>query len=223
MSLGQKIIDTIENHRDRQLKSQLGAVGKFWRDGGNSLLLDMPVTTGSYVIDGGGYQGEWTSGMITRYGCKSQVFEPVPAFAESCKTCFKHNSLVQIHQVALGCADRKIALNFFENGTSEFRFNASPDQQIDADVVDIARIFDYIAGRVACLKLNIEGGEYDVLERMLQTHNVDLCDSLLIQFHRQPEGYEERYKNIITALHNTHIHSWCYEMVWEKWVRKGGE
>ena len=219
MSLGQKIIDVIESRRDRQRKSQPGAVGQFWRDGGSQLLYDMPVTTGSLVIDAGGYEGEWTAGMISRYGCKSQLFEPVPAFYVHCQTYFKNNTLVQIHKAALGGSDRKTTFSLLDNGTSEYRGDKNA-QHFEADVSDVAKIFAEVGTRVACFKLNIEGGEYEVLERMLETNNVALCDSLLIQFHRQPEGYETRYKNIVAALHKTHAQSWCYEMVWEKWVRK---
>lgn len=219
MSLGQKIIDVIVNRRDRQRKRQLGAFGQFYRDGGNTLLYDLPVTTGSLVIDGGGYEGEWSAGMISRYGCRSQVFEPVPAFFEYCQTYFKNNSLVQIHKAALGGQNRKTVFNLLDNGTSEYRGNNNV-QHIEVDVIDVARIFAGVNTRVACFKLNIEGGEYEVLERLLETNNVVLCDSLLIQFHKQPVGYEERYKNIVNSLHKTHTQSWCYEMVWEKWVRK---
>lgn len=219
MSLGQKIIDVIERRRDRQRKSQPGAVGQFWCDGGNTLLYDLPVTTGSLVIDAGGYEGEWSAGMISRYGCRSKVFEPVPEFFEHCQTYFKNNTLVQIHKAALGGSDRKTTFNLLDDGTSEYRGDNNA-QHIESDVIDIARIFAEAGTRFACFKLNIEGGEYEVLERMLETNNVALCDSLLIQFHRQPEGHEARYKNIVAALHKTHNQSWCYEMVWEKWVRK---
>lgn len=221
MSLGQKIIDYIEKRRNIHRKSQLGAVGQFWRDGGEQLLYDdLPVTTDSLVIDVGGYKGNWSSGMISRYGCKCVVYEPVPAFSEHCTNYFKNNKLVQIYQVALGGTDRKTTFNLLDNGTSEYR-DGDEAQHIEVDVVDVARIFaDFAGTRVACCKLNIEGGEYEVLERMLETNNVTLCDSFLIQFHRQPEGYEARYKNIVAALHKTHTQSWCYEMVWEKWVRR---
>jgi FkbM family methyltransferase len=222
MSLGQKIINYIEKRRDRRRKCQLGAVGQFWRDGGNELLYDLPVTTGSLVIDAGGYKGEWSSGMISRYGCKCVVYEPVPAFAEHCTNFFKNNKLVQIYKAALGGADRKTTFNLLDNGTSEYR-GGDEAQHIEVNVVDVARIFaDLEVTRVACCKLNIEGGEYEVLERILETDNIALCDSLLIQFHRQPEGYEARYKNIVAVLHKTHIQSWSYEMVWEKWVLKDG-
>ena len=92
--------------------------------------------------------------------------------------------------------------------------------QIEVDVIDVARVFSEVGTPIACFKLNIEGGEYDVLERMLETNDVSLCESLLIQFHRQPEGFESRYKTIVDALHKTHNQSWSYEMVWEKWVLK---
>ena len=43
MSIGQKIIDAIENRRDRQRKSQPGSVGEFWRSGDNDLSLSKPT------------------------------------------------------------------------------------------------------------------------------------------------------------------------------------
>lgn len=222
MSFGQKVIDFIERRRDRQRKNSPGAVGAFWRDGGNRLLYDLPVTTGSLVIDAGGFKGEWSAGMIERYGCRSQIFEPVPAFFEHCQTQFICNKLVEVRKAAIGGSDRKATFNFFDNGTSEYRGDNSA-QYIEADVIDVGKIFAEATNRIACFKLNIEGGEYEVLERMLETDKVALCDSLLIQFHRQPEGYEPLYKKIVAALHKTHTQSWCYEMVWEKWIRKKGK
>jgi FkbM family methyltransferase len=222
MSLGQKIIDAIEKRRDRQRKNQLGAVGQFWRDGGNQLLYDLPVKTGSLVIDAGGYEGEWSAGMTSRYGCRSQVFEPVPAFYERCQLYFRNNSFVQIHKAALGGSSRKTTFNLFDNGTSEYR-GGDGVQHIEADVIDVAKIFTEAGTRVACFKLNIEGGEYEVLERMLETNVIILCDSLLIQFHRQPDGFEARYNKIVAALRETHTQSWCYEMIWEMWLHKDGQ
>jgi FkbM family methyltransferase len=172
------------------------------------------------VIDAGGYEGEWPAGMISRYGCKSKVYEPVPTFFEHCKRYFKNNAFVEVHMAALGGSNRKATFQLFDNGTSEFRGGGEVNH-IEADVIDVADVFvEAESTGIACLKLNIEGGEYEVLERMAETDSFSLCDSLLIQFHRQPEGYKERYKNIIAALRKTHNQRWCYEMVWEKWVRK---
>ena len=75
----------------------------------------MPVITGSLVIDAGGYEGEWTAGMISLYGCRSQIFEPVPTFFEHCQTYFKNNNLVQIHKAALGGSNLKKRLRIRHN------------------------------------------------------------------------------------------------------------
>ena len=187
MSIGQKIIDAIEKRRDEQRKLHPGAIGHFQRNGGDRLLYDLPVITGSLVIDGGGYKGEWSAEIIARYGCKILVFEPVPQFAEHLQKYFKNNQLVTIIMKALGGSSRRTTFNYLDNGTSEYRGDDAKEH-ITADVVDIVRIFEEMGGaRIACLKLNVEGGEYEVLERMIETNKVELCDSLLIQFHRQPK------------------------------------
>ena len=220
MSLSQKIIDTIERRRDKQRRNQPGAVGDFWREGGNQLLYELPVTTGGLIIDAGGYQGEWSAGMVSRYGCKSLLFEPVPEFFNHCQNFFKNNALVQVRKAALGGSNRRTRFNLLDNGTSEYRGDGNA-QYIDVEVFDVAQLFTELAGvRVECFKLNIEGGEYEVLERLIETNNIVQCDSFLIQFHRQPANYESRYKNIVNELQKTHTINWCYEMVWEKWERK---
>lgn len=181
-------------------------------------MYDLPVAPGGIVIDAGGYQGEWSIGMVSRYGCRSWIFEPVPMFFQYCQEYFEKNTLVEVRKAALGGEDRKAVFGFFDNGTSEHVVGDS--QCFEADVIDVARVFGEIGTSIACLKLNIEGGEYEVLERLLETNHIVLCDSLLIQFHRQPAGYRESYENIVAALQKTHVQVWCYEMVWEKWVRK---
>ena len=223
MNLGQTIIDVIESRRDKQRKLQPGALGQFWRDGGNHLLYDLPVTPGGVVIDAGGYKGEWSAEMMARFGCRTKIFEPVPALAERCNQLFKKNPLVQVFNAALGGENRKALLNVLDDGTSEHRADDGITvQHVEAEVIDIARVFDDLGGaRVACLKLNIEGGEYEVLERMAKANKLTFCDSLLIQFHRQPVGYETRYQSIVEILSKHHRRLWSYEMVWDKWVLKG--
>lgn len=220
MSISQKIIDVIERRRDKQKKIGPGPAAQFWRDGGNKLLYDLPVTTGSLIIDAGGYHGDWSAQMISRYGCKSEIFEPVPKFFNYLNNIFEKNTMVKVHKAALGGRNRKTEFSLLDNGTSE-HCGTIGTLNFQAEVIDVARIFSEEGARVACFKLNIEGGEYEVLERMIEIDTLAACDSLLIQFHRQPDGYESRYNRIISALNKTHVQIWCYEMVWEKWVLKG--
>lgn len=220
MSLGERIVDIIEARRDRNRKSAPWPHGDFYRNGGNELLYDLPVTTGDLVVDAGGYKGEWTAAMISRYGCESEIFEPVPAYIDHCKRLFSKNKMVRVHPAALGGSSRIARFSFSADGTSEFKGEQHANI-IEAPVIDVSQIFNQITDKlVACLKLNIEGGEYEVLEKLLDTNQIILCKSLLIQFHPQVDNWELRLKNIEDSLQVTHAREWCYPMVWEKWVRR---
>ncbi len=69
------------------------------------------------------------------------------------------------------------------------------------------------------MKVNIEGGEYDVLERLIQTQRIKNVRSVLVQFHKFPCGYETRYQEVILELSKTHTLAWDYKMVWALWVK----
>lgn len=220
MSLGERIVDAIEKRRDRKRKNMPGPHGDFYRNGGKELLYEVPVSTGDLVIDAGGYRGEWTATMISRYGCRSEIFEPFPSYAEYCKRLFIRNTLVCVHAAALGGLSRTTKFSFSGDGTSEFIAKGDANV-VEVPVVDVSLFLDQINSEsVACLKLNIEGGEYDVLERLLDTGQIIRCKSLLIQFHPQPDGWERRSKDIDMRLRETHDQAWCYPMVWEKWERR---
>ena len=222
MSIVQKIIDAIENRRDRQRKSQPGSVGEFWRSGGNDLLyLNLPVTTGSLVIDAGAYKGEWSSKMIARYGCQAILFEPVPEFFQLLQSYFRGNTLVRVFNAAIGGKDGQALFSLLDNSTSSYK-SSNELEVFTSDVVDIIRIVKEHAHdkQISCMKLNIEGGEYEVLERLIESNLLEVFDSLLIQFHRWPEGYEVRYSNIVNKLQDTHLIKWGYDFMWELWVKK---
>lgn len=219
MSLGQQLISFLEQRRDKKQKALLGALGDFYRHGGNAQLFDLPVRTGEVVIDAGGFEGDWTARMLTRYGCRSEVYEPVPEFADHCRQLFAQNSWVKVHAAGVGGSTRLTTFHIAQDGTSEFISADQQGQSLETQILDIAEIIHALGtDQIACLKLNIEGGEYEVLERLIQTGLIAQVRSLLIQFHRQPADYEARYQALQAQLALTHTHAWRYPMVWEKWL-----
>jgi len=135
-----------------------------------------------------GYQGEWTAGILTRYDCRSEFFEPVPAFAEHCRRPYQHNSPVYVHRTALGGTNRKTSFNLTADETSAFRGEPDPEN-FEAHVVAIAEFLSLLdadgaierkPGAVGVLKLNIEGGEYEVLKNLLKTGAISRFRCLLI-------------------------------------------
>lgn len=218
MGLGERIIQAIERRRDRKQKAASGPHGDFFRSGGNELLYDVPVSTGDLVIDAGGYEGEWSARMIAKYGCQVEIFEPVPHFAEFCRKFFEKNSMVRVHAVALGGAARVAQFNLAANGTSEFT-SLEDVNVFEAAVVDVLTVLDGLNGNtVGCLKLNIEGGEYEVLERLIEENRMGDFRCLLVQFHHAPADWERRREAILVKLQRTHRLEWGFPMVWEKWV-----
>ena len=77
--LGGRIIAAIQDRAERKRIAAPGPIGDFYRAGGNNRLHDdLPLGQDNLDIDAGGYQGEWTAEMVTRYGCHSELFEPPP-------------------------------------------------------------------------------------------------------------------------------------------------
>lgn len=221
MSLGVRVIAAIERRRLRKQKQLSGPLGDFYRNGGGRLLYELPIATNDLVIDAGGFQGEWTSKMLVKYGCRSEIFEPIPAYSENLQRMFRDNRMVRVHSAAIGGYARITNFSMESDGSTEFHSKGGSDS-IEVEVNDICTFIESIDEEsVACFKLNIEGGEYEVLERIIDTGQVSLFKSLLIQFHRQPDGWKERYNNLTSRLSETHKIDWCYPMVWEKWVRQG--
>lgn len=222
--LGNRIVSAIQHRQHRKRMSGSAPLSQFYRNGGNDLLYsDLPLTEDDLVIDVGGYHGEWTAGILTRYGCRSELFEPTPAFVEVCQRLYSRNSRVRLHQAALGATSRMTTFSLADTGTSEFRAGAD---QFEAKVIGVSDFLESLAqsdrisdasGAIGCMKLNIEGGEYEVLEKLLSTGEITRFRNLLIQFHRQPSDYELRYQKIIATVHATHERVWCYPMVWERW------
>ena len=77
-------------YRREVLKDPFLLAVKAWkRDRGDSTLrMDYPLGPGSLVLDVGGYQGDFAADVVSRYGAKVLVFEPMPGFAASSKERF---------------------------------------------------------------------------------------------------------------------------------------
>ena len=221
MGMHSSIIRMLQQRQARARLRRAGALGDFYRAGGNALLEDLPVATDDVVVDAGGFEGDWTAAMLVRYGCRSEVFEPVPGFAAKCRTRFGRNSRVNVHEAALGGCDRTARFAIDSVASSEHRSGDSA--AVDARVEDVCRVLDRLGERhrdVACLKLNIEGGEYEVLERIVDASASARCRSILVQFHPQPTGWEARLSRIVRELSASHALAWRHPMVWELWIRR---
>jgi hypothetical protein len=71
------------------------------------------------------------------------------------------------------------------------------------------------------MKINIEGGEYELLPRMIESGIIDKIKLLQIQFHEISEDSLSQMNKIREKLKSTHNQVFAYPFVWECWINKG--
>lgn len=192
-----------------------------WRavDGDRTLRMDYDLGPDSIVLDLGGYRGQFTSDIFARYLCTIHVFEPVPSFAAEIEARFERNPKVFVHAIALGAQDGELLLGADEDATSEFHGSAAVRTQVRraADVLDELGIRE-----VDLMEVNIEGGEYDLLDHLLDVDFMRHVRDLQIQFHDFVPNAQSRMERIQERLRETHELTYQYPFVWENWRRRNG-
>ena len=214
VGLGELIEGAIHARRRRRLQALAGPLGDFYRAGGQELLLrGAPLGPDGLVLDVGGYRGEFSAEACWRFGARCLVVEPVPSFAEGLREKFAGNGRVRVLEAALGAAEGTLDLGLAADGTSAFKQGA---KTVSARQVDAAALVEK-ERPIALLKLNIEGGEYEVLERLIGAGLLGAIPSVLVQFHDVAEDSKRRRDAIRAALAGSHGEVFSYPFVWERW------
>jgi FkbM family methyltransferase len=190
-----------------------------WRDdqGDEKLRLDYDLTHTSVVFDMGGFKGDWANEIHQRYGCRVLVFEPVQEYAEAIARRFAGNPSLEVFPYGLAVTARQETIGLCSDGSSVFR----PSEQTQKiRLVDAGAWFsEHQIDRVALMKINIEGGEYELIERLIETDVVRRIDNLQVQFHEIAPNSQARMEAIQQQLQKTHVPTYQYRFVWENWRR----
>jgi FkbM family methyltransferase len=206
---------------DKVYQSDLEKNVALWnQDRGNEThrLQYEGISRDSLVLDVGGYKGQWASDIYAMYRCRIYIIEPVEQFAEIIKKRFTHNLDISVFATALSDENR-IGMISMEQNASSLLKKANECAQIDiVDVVDFFK--ENNIESVAIMKINIEGAEYKLLERILNSELVEKIQNLQIQFHDFIPNAEEKKKLIQKKLSHTHICTYEYPFVWENWRLK---
>jgi FkbM family methyltransferase len=187
-------------------------------DGDRTLRVVYPLDSGAVVVDAGAYHGDWAAVMIARYACRTEVFEPVGSFVEVLQRRFAANPLVTVHPYGLGARDETVELHV-ERGASSAVLRPT-GSAVERGVLRDAAAWMAASPAIDLMKVNIEGGEYDLLERILEEGLMRRIRFLQVQFHDGLPDAEPRMRRIQAQLQRTHTLSWRYEWVWESWERR---
>jgi len=187
------------------------------------LLHEADIGADSVVVDAGAYIGEWAQDIMDRYNPTIHAFEPDPRnyrrLEEKARSCPR----IIAYSYGLGDRTERVRMTLEFLGSSMFpgaeQQNDVPSAEVE--IRDITEVWQSLGlDRVDLMKINIEGAEFPLLERMLDADLLRQVDCFLIQFHEWHPGAYGRRRNIRKALSRSHKLAWDHHFVWEKWVRK---
>ena len=186
------------------------------------LVYEAPLDASSVVFDAGAFLGDWAAKIAEKYDPNLYLFEPNPGCFPGLHERFSGNKKVRCFEYGLHNTDGTCALVQIGPGSSLFPETAAPNAPSSVvDLRDILGVLDEIGCReVDLLKLNIEGGEYEVLERLIATGRISDIRCLIVQFHEWRGSAYARRHRIRRALRRSHVLDWDYPFIWEKWTRR---
>jgi len=191
----------------------------FWilRRGDNTSYKKLNLNTSSIFFDVGGFEGDYTQNIIEEYDCVSYIFEPHPVYFQKIQKRFKDSSKVKIFNYGLGGKTEKVFLS--DDAASSKVSNEKT--KLSIVIKDISEVIEELQiKKIDLLKLNIEGSEYELLERLIDTKEIDKIQQIQVQFHENILNPEFRREVIRSKLKKTHKEIWSYYFVWERWDRK---
>lgn len=188
--------------------------------------MNYPLGPNAVVLDAGVYQADFTNWCTERWKCSVIGFEPVPSFYEQALKALRDPSYVHLYKYGLGGSNRQEKLHIrADSSTVFFKKNVPEEDLCTIEIRDVARVFlDLALRRVDLFKINIEGGEYELIDRLVDTMLIYRVRYVQVQFHggklpgMGPTNADEERLRIRSRLAETHREQWCAgQGQWESW------
>jgi FkbM family methyltransferase len=189
------------------------------KDNGDSVLrFEYTLAENAVVFDVGGFEGNWSAEIFARYNADIYIFEPQLEFFEQIVRRFKVNSKIKVFPFGIGGKSENV---LFQSQGDRSSVLVKPDNQTGnyAQIVDIVEfIKENAITKVDLIKINIESGEYELLERLIKEKYLSIFKNIQVQFHDFHENSEERMILIQKELEKTHTLTYQYKFIWENWT-----
>jgi FkbM family methyltransferase len=185
-----------------------------WRNenGDNTYRVNYDLNQNSIVVDLGARHGDWSDIIRNKYSPKIYCFEVVPEF------CNQLNGKgYNTFCVAVSDKNEKIKLGVFESEASIF-YDSS---EFESESISSDKIFNLIGNdNIDLMKINVEGAEYPILNKLISSGNISKINNIQVQFHLFGDIENNEYEDLYQKLLETHKLSWRFPFVWENWELK---
>ena len=205
---------TLRQHLGRDY---LSPIQQFALDGYNERIFnELSLSSDSKVVVLGGFLGDSAARYREIYDASVYVTEPISEFFTVLEQRFKGDDKVHLFNEASTAESHELELFISGERTGLFEFNGESELVQGRSIIDL---IDEVGGSANHLEMNIEGGEYSILSRLIHSSYVNNCASILIQFHNFGLEQELSRAEIRMHLSKSHKMIYCYEWVWELWIK----
>ena len=197
------------------------AIFDWFKDDAIKLLYEYDFDLDSIVVDVGAHMGDWSEKMYTRFNCKILAYEPVNEYYIQLKKNISQFENIESYNFGLGRKNEKIRIQ--RRGVQTTILNQHTDFDDIIEIKDIASLKELNNISIDLMNINIEGGEYDLLNRVIETRIINNIYNIQIQFHEWHPSIGKskvRRNQIHIKLMETHQLDYTYDFVWEKWSKK---
>ena len=195
---------------------------KWISDRGDEILrLNYNLNKESIVIDAGGYKGEWSEKIYQKYGCKIFIFEPIKKYFDLVSEKFKNNNNIKVFNFGISNESKELEIYHSDDASSVFLKTEFSEKIKLENFIEFIKLKNI--SEIDLMKINIEGGEYELLDEILKQNIQNKIKNIQVQFHRFIPDCIEKRNNIRNALSKTHNLTYDYEFVWENWKIKDDE
>ena len=189
------------------------------KDNGDQILRQCyDLDQNSVVFDLGGFIGQWSSDIYSRYRCKIFCFEILGDYAIKIEERFKKNQDIKIYNFGLSSKNSNVDIYLHNDGTT---ISPIKYQNVKIEKGKVVDFVDFIQSNtihhIDLIKINIEGAEYELLEYLVETKTVTIIDNIQVQFHNISLESKDRMRSIQSELAKTHKLTYQYQFVWENW------
>lgn len=169
-----------------------------WRVQGPPVLdIDKAIDRlrpGDYVIDCGANIGE-ISERLSKSGATIYAFEPNPHAFAALQNRFVGQKNMHLYQQAIWIENSKMPLYLHSQANKDqvhysvssslyaSKDNVDKDSCVEVDTVDFSEFIFSLGRRIAFVKMDIEGAEFEVVKSLIETKAIHQIGTLVLEHH----------------------------------------
>jgi hypothetical protein len=170
------------------------------------LRYEYDLTPDDLVIDIGAHTGEFSQKIFDKYGCRIIAIE-LTGYIDKFRAGEVINQAASDHDGHESFGGLSLYTSIYEPTAHQYPC---------FDINGLLRAHE----EIALVKMNIEGGEYKLLNHIIDAGLHRRIKNLQVQFHQvDGEPWEEMYGAIASKLRETHDLTYRYPFCWENWKR----